>query len=385
MPYSLPGDCWPTEAQTSLLRAALLTGRPAREAWDAWRAGRGDLAGLDDGSKRLLPLLYDRLRAEHIDDPLMPQLKAEFRKTWYQNQATFQRMAGLLAALNEAGIPTIILKGAALAVLHYQTVGQRPMVDFDILVHRADAARVFAVLGQNGWRCAMADIDPERLMTARHSIDFACADGSHFDLHWRLLTDRWQPEADFWAAAVPARVNDTPTLALNPTHQLLHVCAHGAAYNRTPTVRWAADAMQVMRSAPDSIDWAHLVELAGRLRLGEPLHDSLYYLQTRLDAPVPSEMLSGLKALPNTSEERRLYQLRVRRPGLLGDLPLMWAKYAYLSQGAGRPASAAGFIRHLQIAWGLKDLWGAPGLVLHKAMRRLKAASSAAEASRRAS
>jgi hypothetical protein len=129
--YALPGDCWPNEAQTWLLRAALLTGRPGREAWETWRARCPDLVAIDGGSKRLLPLLYDNLRAQHIDDPLVEQLKAEFRMTWYKNQATFHRMTTLLLTLQAAGIPTLILKGAALAVLHYKSLGERPMADFD--------------------------------------------------------------------------------------------------------------------------------------------------------------------------------------------------------------------------------------------------------------
>ena len=79
--YSLPGDCWPTESQTCLLRAALLTGRPGLEAWETWRARCDDPAAIDDGSKRLLPLLYQNLRAQAVNDPLLPLLKDQFRKT----------------------------------------------------------------------------------------------------------------------------------------------------------------------------------------------------------------------------------------------------------------------------------------------------------------
>src|SRR5436190_17506838 len=123
--------------------------------------------------------------------------------------------------------------------------------------------------------------------------------------------------------------------------------------------------MQVIQSAPESIDWSHLVELAGRLHLGEPLHDTLYFLQTRVDAPLPAETLPRLRALPSTASERRLYQRRVSRPGPLGDLPLMWAHYVCLSESAGRTASATGFMRFLQVSWGLKDLSKAPRFVLN--------------------
>ena len=376
--YSLPGDCWPTEPQTCLLRAALLSGPPALEAWERWRAANEDLTLIDAGSKRLLPLLYGNLRAQHVEDPLLPLLKAEFRKTWYRNQAIFHRMAGLLSALNGAGIPTLILKGAALAVLHYRDMGERPMADFDILVHPDDVARVLLVLAQAGWRCSSADVEPAQMLSVRHSINFASPDGHNFDLHWHLLIDRLQGETEdaFWAAAVPAEVNNVPTLALGPAHQIVQVCVHGAAYNLTPPLRWAADAMQVFRTSAAEIDWTEMVELAARLHLGEPLHDTLYYLRSRLEAPVPAAALSSLRAMPSTASERRLYHLRVSRPGLLGDLPLMWAHYVCLAEADGRPPSAAGFVRHLQVSWGIGRLSQAPRFVLQKAVRRLKAVAA---------
>jgi hypothetical protein len=52
----LPAD------QAWLLRAALLPGPAGRAAWRRWRAG-ADLATIDRGSARLLPLLWHNLLA----------------------------------------------------------------------------------------------------------------------------------------------------------------------------------------------------------------------------------------------------------------------------------------------------------------------------------
>ena len=49
-------DAWPTREQERLLRAALLRGPLALEAWDEWKAG-ADMDHLDAGSYRLLPQL----------------------------------------------------------------------------------------------------------------------------------------------------------------------------------------------------------------------------------------------------------------------------------------------------------------------------------------
>ena len=46
-----------------------------------------------------------------------------------------------LAALRAAGVPVIVLKGAAFASTIYPSLADRPMVDVDLLVHPQDRER----------------------------------------------------------------------------------------------------------------------------------------------------------------------------------------------------------------------------------------------------
>lgn len=56
------GTLLPDPAETLLLRACLLSGEPAREAWRSWRARGGGRSGADQANsaalKGLLPLIY---------------------------------------------------------------------------------------------------------------------------------------------------------------------------------------------------------------------------------------------------------------------------------------------------------------------------------------
>ena len=52
-----------------------------------------------------------------VKDPLMVKLKEFYQLTWCENQILFHNMAGLLDRLHNAGIQTMILKGAALLLL----------------------------------------------------------------------------------------------------------------------------------------------------------------------------------------------------------------------------------------------------------------------------
>jgi len=115
---SCRGGCWPTWRQELLLRAALLRGKEAIAAWREWKSSV-DVDRLDQGSRRLLPLLYRNLRAHGVEDPLMNSFKGIYRLTWYKNQMAFHKMTSLLRSFHHAGIETMLLKGAALVMLHY--------------------------------------------------------------------------------------------------------------------------------------------------------------------------------------------------------------------------------------------------------------------------
>jgi len=107
------GNYLPTPDQELLLRASLLSGPAAAKAWSELRP-RFDLDGSDAGSQRLFPLLYRNLRRLGIGDPWWPKLKRMYLHTWFRNSGRFHHAGLLLDHLAGAGIPTLLLKGAAL-------------------------------------------------------------------------------------------------------------------------------------------------------------------------------------------------------------------------------------------------------------------------------
>src|SRR5207237_7629349 len=100
-------DAWPTREQERLLRAALLRGPLALEAWDEWKAG-ADMDPLDAGSYRLLPQLYRNLHRQGVDEPVLVLFRGIYRRTWYENQLRFHQLAGLLRSFRDAGIDTMV-------------------------------------------------------------------------------------------------------------------------------------------------------------------------------------------------------------------------------------------------------------------------------------
>ena len=102
------------------------------------------------GEIRLLAAAYRPLNGLGLELPLMDVAKGVYRRTWYVNNVGVPRNAELIGALRDAGIPSLVLKGFALAAVHYRDLGARPMEDCDLLVRPeqfAGAASVVQSLG----------------------------------------------------------------------------------------------------------------------------------------------------------------------------------------------------------------------------------------------
>ncbi len=302
------GGCWPTTSQRLLLRAALLPGAAAVDALKAWRAGV-DLRKLDSGSQRLLPLLFKNLLAEDIDDPLLKECKDAYKNCFCGNEVRLHTTAEVLTAFHQAGITTMLLKGSALIPLYYRDSGLRPMADSDVLVHFEHADRATAVLRELGFNPYYEN--PQRQMLVVHSTPFDDPTGRQLDLHWHVMWECWHADDDegYWKRSVPVEIHNVRTRALDPTDQLLHVCWHGARWDETPPIRWIADAVTILRTASEQIDWARLVDQARGRHLSLQLYDCLNYLRSELDMPIPAETLKALIDIPVFINERLGYRI----------------------------------------------------------------------------
>jgi hypothetical protein len=287
---------WPSGSQALIVRAAVAPDAAVVPAFRAWQAAV-DLDGhVDGGTFRLLPLVYDRLRRQGCDDPLMGRLKGIYRKAWSETQTLFHRTAPAIAALEAAGVQTMLLKGAPLALGFYPSVATRPMMDLDILVRPEQAAAALAILGGLGWMPGK-DIRPHE-MADTHELDLHAGTGQDIDLHWHCLREAPATAADawFWDGAVPLDFCGVRTLQPAPTGQLLQTVLHGVRSNLEPPTRWIADAMAILQASGDRLDWGAMLAFAQSQKLSYRLQLGLGFLAATYAAPVPSWVLDRLRA-----------------------------------------------------------------------------------------
>jgi hypothetical protein len=361
---------WPTETQTLLLRAGLLSGDEALRAWHRVEPGL-DLSRLDQASQRLLPLVYANLRRHGASARRLAELGDGYRAAWLWNQRLFQRAAEIVEALERAGIPSIVLKGLALVMTCYRDVGARPMGDIDVLVPAALAVPAAGVLSRSGWAPRYA-LTPA-FLSVKHAAPFDGGGGEECDLHWRVFEEAGEAAADdaWWATSITIDFRGARFGLLCPTDQLLHVCIHGAKWTWSPAIRWVADALLIVRAG--GIDWPRLVAQARARRFTLRMRETLCYLSTAMGAAIPAETLEQLSRLPLSPLERLEYRVQSREHRLLGELPTYWCNY--LRARPGGMLRPLGFARYLQRAWALESPSDVPRRALALAAQRLRTRS----------
>lgn len=332
------GGCWPDADQTDLLRVCLQDEEPARAAWRRWRSNV-DFERVDSGSFRLLGLVYRRVSEWRIDDPVLPRLKGIYRNIWVRNQILLAGKPALLKAMNQEGIVTMLLKGAALIPTAYRDTGVRPMDDLDVLVPHDRAKLAMDLLLARGWTSEFRN--HQALIDSLHACHFRHPKEGNLDLHWHLMHAdcRSGADDDFWKGCVPLRWEGMNVSVLQPADQLLHTCEHGPRFNSVPPLRWLADAWKIIRAAGESLDWDRLCSQAARRQLTLPVRLTIDWLEENVGSAAPKEALRHLRGRRVTLFERIEYRV-AQRPlppdsTIAQRLPLNLCYYWRLKRTAG--------------------------------------------------
>jgi hypothetical protein len=360
------GYVWPTPEQQWMLRAAILPGQAGRDAWQNWIA-TADIDHLDAGSFRMIPLLYRNLKRIGIEHELLGRFRGIHHRAWYENQMALHKLSQLLRTFHEADVPTLILKGAALALLYYKDLGLRPMADLDVLVPVNKAADVIGRLRDAGWRSVEAlprRITEDYLLAVKACNMIRNESDPKLDLHWHVFQECLEPESDLdlWERSVPVRCGEVASRALSPADQFLHTCAHAMEWNAIAPMRWVSDAMAVLSAVPD-FDWDRVLHQAGRRRLVLTLQSMLPYLRRLVDAPIPDPVMEQLQNLPVTPIELDWMKIRTRGISQLTVFDLFKVRaglYKRSALSARFHPAALGFPLYMQLVWGMDHWWEVP-------------------------
>ncbi len=213
-----------------------------------------------------------------------------------QHEELRHESAQLLRVFEQAGLPLVLLKGAAY-VLQGLRVGEGRMVsDIDILVPRDRLADVESALMLNGWVSTNHDpYDQRYYRTWMHELPPMrhLRRGTVLDVHHALVPLSGRLRAD--PAAVLADVRPIPghpgVHALSPVDMVLHSAAHLYAEGELELgCRGLLDIeLLIGEFGQDPAFWTALTRRAEALRWQRPLAQALVYLDELLRTPLPAE------------------------------------------------------------------------------------------------
>lgn len=198
-------------------------------------------------------LVLSCLSGESDSDPVIGELRNNLERRRMRRAIGWREL--LLAydearnALEAAGVPVMLLKGASLAQRLYGGLDRRPQYDVDLLVHRRDARAGRRVLRGLGYRRHTSD---------RHSVTL-WRDGVFLDVHHAL---RSAPayhieEQELWAACREQAVGWITVRTLSDEHTLLFLIASVAedvGFGMSK-LKQLCDLWLLFRAVDPQIDW----------------------------------------------------------------------------------------------------------------------------------
>jgi Uncharacterised nucleotidyltransferase len=299
----------PNATQLALFQTVVASDADFAACWDRWTTQLSPPFSVDPISLQSLPLLYKRLQPGHAD-LLSKLIQDSYRTTWLRNHLIFRALQTSLETLHQAGVRTLVLKGAALINAYYKDMGARTMGDFDILVPKSQFLIAAQSLEASGWTPLYSASDFDTHFD--HALTFADGRGNFLDLHVHVLHFTTRPDADdlFWANSVPVSLAGVETQALSAADQILNLAEHGMSWVPNPPLRWIPDiAWVISRGNPD---WDRLLWMARHLHKSLVVSTALEYLNENHLAEAPEWVLAALRDLPVDGWERSDFELNAR-------------------------------------------------------------------------
>jgi hypothetical protein len=254
---------------------------------------RWDLLLARAGAHEVTPLVYRNLASldfSGVPDPVRAQLTDAFRTNAVRSMLFAQELARLLRLLNQAGVPSIPLKGVTLAESLYGDYALRVSSDMDILVPPGDVVRTRRLILGHGYASPFAEkFFAERLV---RTGDECCLVRKQqrlsyvLELHWKLLfasSRNTEAVDDVWAEARPKTFFGVPARTLSPEWELLFLAVHAASH-KWMTLKWLIDIDQLCVSG--LIDWQKVKEKADRLELYPVVNATLGACSSLLETPI---------------------------------------------------------------------------------------------------
>jgi hypothetical protein len=270
------------------------------------------------------PLVYHALETDAGRAAVPRGVMDRLARAYYQHAALngrlYAELRRILTACARAGIPTIVLKGAAIAEQVYGNVALRPMRDLDLLVRQQDVKAADDLLRRLRYRPDESYRSGAWYLNHHHHLaPYRSSDGRVVvELHGHIVPPGAPvrvPVEDLWRRARPASIASTPTLVLAPRDFLLHLCLDVSCLDRfVGKLRTLCDIAAWVARCGDEIEWLLLLEDARDYRAERFVYYPLWLARSLVRAEIPPYVLRDLESsIRRPSLEDLCLKLTTRR------------------------------------------------------------------------
>ncbi len=242
----------------------------------------------------------------------------------------------LQTLLDAAGIPSVALKGVALAQLAYGSFKVKHTRDIDLLTPPGSALAAMALLERDGYALSFPSNHlsaTQRRAVMRYSREVAFIhpdNGTFLELQWRVA-DNPELLKEVHAGSPTQNVVVADGLSIRTLARddlFAYLCIHGA-YHAWSRLKWLAD-LNAFIAATDA-DIVHLHRHAQAKGAGLCSGQALLLCQRLFALPLPDGLASELQG---TARVRKLYAIaadamadRARGEGGSGGAPAAWRSF----------------------------------------------------------
>jgi hypothetical protein len=289
--------------------------------------------------ERMIPVVWRRLRDYSVAMP--GELASRFgRRTAvidFRMATASSLLDKLVLRLDTFNVPSLLLKGAALARSIYPSFTHRPMNDLDVLVPPDACPDAWNLLHADGWALE-AENDNGGFHSNFHHLRpllDPMGSGIVLELHRSMMPSPGPFTLDdvtVWSEARRVRVGPKYAFIPSPEHQLLHLCvhlawAHGLETGITRAVRDVATLLSVC-----DLEWETFLELAIGARAATCAYWTLALARTLVSAAVPDTVLASLRPRQPLAMTRALERSYIAT-GILGINPSLFLTHRLWAVG----------------------------------------------------
>ncbi|MGE0098423.1 MAG: nucleotidyltransferase family protein [Hydrogenophaga sp.] len=244
----------------------------------------------------------------HWDDwPIAPRrhLASAMLLAARQHRELRHEVVEIARALEPAGVPLVLLKGAAYTMAGLKASLGRMVSDVDVLVPRSRLADVESALMMAGWVSTNRDAYDQRYYrTWMHELPPLkhMRRGTVLDVHHAImpLSARLKPDSRLLLESARPLDADGRIHVLCPADMVLHSAAHLFHEGELELgLRGLVDLDALLCEFAQIEDfWPSLQARAAQLQLEWPLHQALRYSGMLMHTPVPASTVHALRASP---------------------------------------------------------------------------------------